>query len=133
MPIIIEHEERAMVKRKNDFDEFMKEVEEESAAAGESAALAAYGEHFRLALAVIQLRKKQRWTQQQLAKASGVQQSEISRIERGQGNPTYRTLQALAQAAQMTVTFVASKPAAGRGASRLLRNAPLASTEGSGL
>lgn len=104
-----------MAKRENDFDEFMKEVGEESAAAGETAALAAYGEHFRLALAVIQLRKKQRWTQQQLAKASGVQQSEISRIERGQGNPTYRTLQALAQAVQMTVTFVASKPAGGRG------------------
>lgn len=88
----------------------MKEVEDESEAAGEMAALEAYGEHFRLALAVIQLRKRQHWTQLQLSKASGVQQSEISRIERGQGNPTYRTLQALAQAAQMTVTFVASKP-----------------------
>jgi DNA-binding XRE family transcriptional regulator len=115
LPIIIHGKDRAMAKRENDFDEFMKEVGEESAAAGETAALAAYGEHFRLALAVIQLRKKQRWTQQQLAKASGVQQSEISRIERGQGNPTYRTLQALAQAVQMTVTFVASKPAGGRG------------------
>jgi DNA-binding XRE family transcriptional regulator len=100
-----------MAKRKSDFDEFMKQVGEESSAAGETAALAAYAEHFRLALAVIQLRKKRRWTQQQLAKASGVQQSEISRIERGQGNPTYRTLQALAQAVQMNVTFVASKPA----------------------
>lgn len=98
-----------MAKRKNDFDEFMKEVEEEGVAAGETAALSAYSEHFRLALAVIQLRKKQRWTQQQLAKASGVQQSEISRIERGQGNPTYRTLQALAQAVQMTVSFVAGR------------------------
>jgi DNA-binding XRE family transcriptional regulator len=98
-----------MAKRKSDFDDFMKEVEDESVAAGEADALAAYGEHFRLALAVIQLRKKQGWTQQQLAKASGVQQSEISRIERGQGNPTYRTLQALAQAAHMTLSFVTSK------------------------
>ena len=107
-----------MAKRKNDFDEFMKEVNEESVAAGERAALSAYGEHFRLALAVIRLRKKQRWTQLQLSKASGVQQSEISRIERGQGNPTYRTLQALAHAVQMTVTFTASKPTAGRAAGR---------------
>lgn len=107
-----------MGKRKNDFDEFMKEVGEESSTAGETAALAAYSEHFRLALTVIQLRKKLRWTQQQLAKASGVQQSEISRIERGQGNPTYRTLQALARAAQMTVTFVASKPADRRATGR---------------
>lgn len=97
-----------MAKRKSDLDGFMKEVEAESLAAAETDALLAYGEHFRLALAVIQLRKKQRWTQQQLARASGVQQSEISRIERGQGNPTYRTLQALAQAAKMTVAFVAS-------------------------
>jgi hypothetical protein len=52
-----------MAKRKNDFDEFMREVGEESAAAGETAALAAYAEHFRLALAVIQLRKKRCWTQ----------------------------------------------------------------------
>ena len=86
--------------------------------AGEADALAAYGEHFRLALAVIKLRKKQGWTQQQLAKASGVQQSEISRIERGQGNPTYRTLQALAQAAHMTVSFVTSKSLRAPGTAR---------------
>lgn len=95
-----------MSKRKNDFEEFMKEVENESAEAGKEEALAAYGEHFRLALEVIQLRKSQRWTQQQLARASGVQQSEISRIERGQANPTYRTLTALAHAANKTVGFV---------------------------
>ena len=98
-----------MTRRKSDLDGFMKKVEAESLAAGEAEVLREYGEHFRLALAVIQLRKKQGWTQQQLAKASGVQQSEISRIERGQGNPTYRTLQALAQAAKMTVSFVTSK------------------------
>ena len=111
MPIIIEVRIEPWPRGRTDFDEFMQAVEGESAAAGDAAALAAYGEHFQLALSVIQLRKKQRWTQQQLAKASGVQQSEISRIERGQGNPTYRTLQALAQAVEMTVTFVASKPA----------------------
>jgi len=99
----------ATAKRRSDFDDFMKEVEEESVATGEADSLAAHGEHFRLALAIIQIRKKQGWTQQQLAKASGVQQSEISRIERGQGNPTYRTLQALAQAAHMTLSFVTSK------------------------
>ena len=107
-----------MAERKNDFDGFMREVEAESGAAGETADLSAYSEHFRLALEVIQLRKKQRWTQQQLSKASGVHQSEISRIERGQGNPTYRTLQALAQAVHMTVTFVASRPPGGRAAGR---------------
>ncbi|HEY1086271.1 MAG TPA: helix-turn-helix transcriptional regulator [Archangium sp.] len=95
-----------MTKRKNDLDDFLKEVAHDSAGAGELDALAAYGEHFRLALQVIQLRKAQNWTQQQLARASGVQQSEISRIERGQANPTFRTLQQLAQAMNKTVGFV---------------------------
>jgi DNA-binding XRE family transcriptional regulator len=111
-------EDRATYKRISDFEEFMREVEEESAAAGQADAFAAYDEHFRLALEVIQLRKRQRWTQQQLAKASGVQQSEISRIERGQGNPTYRTLQAIAKAAKMTVVFVPSRPTRVRAARR---------------
>ena len=95
-----------MAKHKNDFDEFMKEVAKDSGAAGETAAFDAYGEHFRLALQVIRLRKDRHWTQQQLAKVSGVQQSEISRIERGQANPTYRTLQQIAQAVKKTVSFV---------------------------
>jgi DNA-binding XRE family transcriptional regulator len=101
-------------KRKNDLDRFMSAVSRESRSAGESDALAAYGEHFRLALAVVRLRKKQGWTQQELSKASGVQQSEISRIERGQGNPTYRTLQSLAQTGRMTVAFVSARTARSR-------------------
>jgi len=37
-------------------------------------------------------------TQQQLAAASGIRQSEISRIESGHGNPTLKTIGALARA-----------------------------------
>jgi DNA-binding XRE family transcriptional regulator len=99
-----------VAKRKNDFDEFMKDVAKESAAAGQTDAFEAYGEHFRLALQVIRLRKEQNWTQQQLAKASGVQQSEISRIERGQANPTFRTLQQIAQSVKKTISFVDAAP-----------------------
>src|SRR5712692_5219555 len=97
-----------VAKRRDDFDDFLHEVQEESRAAGKSAieALQAYGEHFRLARQLIIIRKRLGWTQQQLAKASGVQQSEISRIERGQGNPTYSTIEALARAANMTVALV---------------------------
>lgn len=94
-----------MAKR-NDFDAFMKEVAKDSAAAGQTAAFEAYGEHFRLAVQVIRLRKEQNWTQQHLAKVSGVQQSEISRIERGQANPTFRTLQQIARALKKTIGFV---------------------------
>lgn len=102
-----------VAKRKNDFDEFMNDVEKESAAAGQTEAFETYGEHFRLALQVIRLRKEQNWTQQQLAKASGVQQSEISRIERGQANPTFRTLQQIAQAVKKTISFVDASPRRG--------------------
>lgn len=109
-----------MTPRRSEFDQFMKEVEAASDAAGESEVTAAYGEHFRLARQVIQLRKKAGWTQQQFAKVTGVQQSEISRIERGQGNPTLRTLQALAHSGRMTIGFVSARtvrrrtPKAGR-------------------
>lgn len=95
-----------MSKRKDQLKAFLDEVAEESAKAGQAEAFAAYGEHFRLALEVIRLRKSRGWTQQQLAKKSGVQQSEISRIERGQANPTYRTLLALANAAHKTIGFI---------------------------
>jgi XRE family transcriptional regulator, regulator of sulfur utilization len=107
-----------MTKRKNDFDEFMKEVAKDSSDAGETAAFEAYGEHFGLAIQVIRLRKEPNWTQQQLAKVSGVQQSEISRIERGQANPTFRTLQQIAQALKKTISFVDLTPTRPRGTRR---------------
>ncbi len=94
-----------MARRKNDFEEFMEEVEQESAEAGETDVLRAYAEHFRLAVQLLTLRKQRGLTQQQLAKVSGIQQSEISRIERGQGNPTWQTLAALAAALKTTVGF----------------------------
>ena len=58
LPIMFRTRKLNVAKRKSDLEGFMKEVEEESLAAGETDALLAYGEHFRLALAVIQLRKK---------------------------------------------------------------------------
>lgn len=97
-----------MAKRKGELDSFLDEVRAESQAAGSEAleALTSYGEHFRLARQIILLRKMLSYTQQELSRASGVQQSEISRIERGQGNPTYRTLESLARVANLTVALV---------------------------
>lgn len=93
---------------KNDLDLFMEEVRAESIAAGPEAEaeLDAYLEHFELARQVIELRKSIGWTQKRLAARSGVQQSEISRIERGEGNPTYRTLKAIAKALRLELAFV---------------------------
>lgn len=44
-------------------------------------------------------------TQRQLADSSGVDQAEISRIERGQGNPTAHTLQALGTPLGVSLDF----------------------------
>ena len=48
-----------------------------------------------MAREVRELRKQHKLTQKQLAAASGINQGEISRIERGQTNPTAATLAAL--------------------------------------
>ena len=55
-------------------------------------------DRYRLASDLISRRRSLHMTQQQLAAASGIRQSEISRIEGGNGNPTLRTIGALARA-----------------------------------
>ena len=55
-------------------------------------------DRYRLASDLIGLRLALHTTQQQLATASGIRQSEISRIESGNGNPTLKTIGALARA-----------------------------------
>ena len=57
-----------------------------------------YETRFRLAGQLIARRRELGMTQQQLAAASGIHQSEISRIEGGNGNPTLKTIGALAHA-----------------------------------
>ena len=55
-------------------------------------------DRYRLASDLIGRRRALHMTQQQLAAASGIRQSEISRIESGRGNPTLKTIGALARA-----------------------------------
>ena len=79
------------------FDDYIHEVEQE-AKAGDPEALArwdAFNAHYAMAREVRELRKQHKLTQKQLAAASGINQGEISRIERGQTNPTAATLSAL--------------------------------------
>src|SRR5580700_9515356 len=91
---------RVEVSMPGELDAFMKEVWSDSVKAGKGAveAYRAFGAYFRLSRQVLALRQSHRWTQQALAKRSGVQQSAISRIERGESNPTLETLAALATA-----------------------------------
>jgi DNA-binding phage protein len=52
------------------------------------------------------VRKARGLTQPALSKLSGIQQAEISRIERGAGNPTAATLLRLANALGQQITLV---------------------------
>ena len=59
-----------------------------------------------VALQVIELREKHGLTQAQLAERCGVDQGDISRIERGATSPTARTLQRIAEALDADVRLV---------------------------
>jgi DNA-binding XRE family transcriptional regulator len=60
-----------------------------------------------IALQVIDLREKHGFTQAQLAERCGIDQGDISRIERGSTSPTARTLQRIAEALHADVRLVA--------------------------
>ena len=101
------------------FSEFMEELREESRRAGKEAELDAFAEHFRLARQLAQRRQALKLSQKALSSRSGIDQSEISRLERGTGNPTLRTLSTIASALDGRVSLVfASKSAPRRKASK---------------
>jgi transcriptional regulator with XRE-family HTH domain len=79
------------------FDDYIREIEEKIKAEGPEAVARweAFNTHFAMARDVRELRKERHLTQKQLAAASGISPAEISRIERGQTNPTASTLAAL--------------------------------------
>lgn len=93
------------------FQDFMREVEAEAHREGPKAVaeLAAFDAHFRLAGEVLSLRKARGLTQRQLAEKTGIQQSEISRIEAAHANPTIGTVSALARALGAEVRLVATR------------------------
>jgi len=82
------------------FSEFMKELEEETRREGPEAVaeMEALKAQYRLAVELILLRKQRGLTQRQLSARTGIQQSEISRIEGARANPTAATLTVLARA-----------------------------------
>jgi len=83
----------------NDFDQLIQDIEAEAQAEGPAAVaqLRAFEVQFTLAADLIALRKARGLSQKQLASASGVQQADISRIERGLVNPTIGTVEKLAR------------------------------------
>src|SRR5690606_6744689 len=63
-------------------------------------------ERAELGAAIAAARKARRLTQPVLSELTGIQQAEISRIERGVGNPTVATLLRLADALGQRLTLV---------------------------
>lgn len=80
-----------------DFSQLVADIEQEAANEGPQAVheLDQFREEFSLASQVIESRREGKLSQRDLAKLSGVPQSEISRIETGTSNPTYATITAL--------------------------------------
>lgn len=60
----------------------------------------------RIGLRVVALRKMRGWSQQEMANRAGLQRTHVGRIETGKYAVTLETLQAIAQALDMTVDIV---------------------------
>jgi ribosome-binding protein aMBF1 (putative translation factor) len=87
----------------NFLDDIWIEARQEGAHAVEAVAFAA--SRARLATRIHAARRARGLTQAQLARKSGIDQSEISRIEAGQSNPTLKTLSFLAYVLGCEITF----------------------------
>ena len=77
----------------NSFDDFLKEQLQDKEVRAEYDALEP---EFAIIQAMIDARKSRGMTQKQLADATGINQADISKLERGNANPSLRTLQRLA-------------------------------------
>ncbi len=91
----------------SDFDRLLDQIAAETTAEGADARahLQALRDRFDLAVQLIDRRRALHMTQQELAMASGLHQSVVSRIEQGVANPTVRTLSALARALDARLTL----------------------------
>lgn len=84
----------------NSFNDFLKEQLQDAEFRAEYEALEP---EFAIMQAMIDARKATGMTQKQLAEATGINQADISKLERGSGNPSLRTLQRLAAGMGMRV------------------------------
>ncbi len=94
-----------------DFDDLLRQIEQEADAEGPGgrAHLDALRDRFHLAQQIIDRRLELHMTQAQVAAASGLDQSVVSRVEQGLGNPTARTLALLARALDASLALVSRK------------------------
>jgi DNA-binding XRE family transcriptional regulator len=99
-----------------DFSSLIADIEHEAQDEGPLAVreLEQFREEFSLASQLIESRREGKLSQRQLAKLSGVPQSEISRIETGTSNPTYATITALLRPLGKRVQLVDGRKVAAR-------------------
>jgi len=88
----------------NKFRDYVADVERK-ADGEERRLLDEHRRHYNIGAKLLERRLAAGMTQRDLAQASGVGQAEISRIERGQGNPTAQTLQALGAPLGVTLDY----------------------------
>lgn len=81
----------------DDLRRLIEDIEVEAMAEGTGDELREMRRELSVANQLMTFRRERKLTQTQLAQASGVPQSEISRIEAGEADPTYATLCAIAE------------------------------------
>ena len=64
----------------------------------------ALGPEYEVVKTIISQRLKRGWSQTQLAEAIGTRQPVVSRLERGEGNPSLQTLQRIAKALDLSLS-----------------------------
>jgi transcriptional regulator with XRE-family HTH domain len=102
----------------NDFADLLEELEREAREEGPTAVaeMEALHDYYGLVGELIRLRRHRQMTQKQLEVATGIPQSEISRIESGHANPTLATLRKLVRALGGEIRIIekdSAVPAAG--------------------
>jgi len=93
-----------------DFRDLVHELERDPE---ERSAIEHARERFTLGAMLLERRTAAGFTQKDLADASGIPQSEISRIERGQANPTLQTIEALGAPLGVSLSLTDRTPVVG--------------------
>jgi len=92
----------------NTFDNFLAEQLQDPELKAEYDSLEP---EFAIMQAIVSARKESGLTQQKLSEITGINQADISRLEKGNGNPSLRTLQRLAAGMNMRLKLEFVKPA----------------------
>ena len=87
----------------DDFDRFKVELFKDAQIKAEYDVLAP---EYELISQIIKARTEKKMTQKQLAEKIGTRQSNIARLENGNGNPSFRFLQKVAGALDKKLSFV---------------------------